>query len=290
MNPLPPLPPASAWRSLVIHALREDLGNGDVTTPLVIPAEARRRAQIVARSPLRVCGLDVAAEVFAQVDRELRLEPRCKEGATAEAAQTLLEVSGPVRPLLAAERTALNFLARLCGVASWTARFVAAVAGTGAQIVDTRKTLPGWRALDKYATAVGGARNHRSGLHDGILLKDNHVAVAGGVAAAVKRAREAAPPHLRIQVEVETEAEALAAAEAGAEALLVDNCRLPELARIVRLLHDRVELEASGGITLDTVRAVAETGVHRISIGALTHSAPAADVALDLIGSSRGTP
>jgi nicotinate-nucleotide pyrophosphorylase (carboxylating) len=171
---------------------------------------------------------------------------------------------------------------RMCGVASTTRRFTAAVEGTGAAIVDTRKTLPGWRALDKYATAIGGAQNHRVGLFDGILLKDNHIAAAGGVALAVKTARAAAPANLRVQVEVESEQEALEAVEAGADFLLLDNCTPAQVREIAERLQDRALLEVSGGVTLDNVREFAEAGVQRISIGALTHSAPAADVALEL--------
>jgi nicotinate-nucleotide pyrophosphorylase (carboxylating) len=171
---------------------------------------------------------------------------------------------------------------RMCGVASWTRRFVDAVAGTGVRIVDTRKTLPGWRSLDKYATEVGGASNHRAGLYDGILLKDNHVAIAGGVGLAVKAALAAAPASLRVSVEVESEAQAVEAVESGADYLLLDNRTLPEMRAISALLAERAQLEATGGVHLDNVREIAETGVHRISIGALTHSAPAADVALEI--------
>jgi nicotinate-nucleotide pyrophosphorylase (carboxylating) len=176
----------------------------------------------------------------------------------------------------------LNFLTRLCGVATLTRRFVDTVEGTGARIVDTRKTLPGWRALDKFATAVGGAVNHRLGLFDGILLKDNHIALAGGLELAVKAAVAAAPDNLRIQVEVESEEDALAAVEAGIDFLLLDNRTPDEIRRIVERLRGRALLEASGGVTLENVRAIAETGVQRISIGALTHSAPGADVAMEI--------
>ena len=201
----------------------------------------------------------------------------------------MARLAGPLHGILAGERTALNFLGRMCGVASWTGRFVEAVAGTGAHIVDTRKTLPGWRCLDKYAVAVGGGVNHRTGLYDGILLKDNHVALAGGVALAVKCAREAAPAHLPIQVEVESEEQAVAAVEAGANFLLLDNRSPKEMRRIAARLAGRAVLEASGGVVLENVRAIAESGVQRISIGALTHSAPAVDVALE-IDSGEATP
>jgi nicotinate-nucleotide pyrophosphorylase (carboxylating) len=217
-------------------------------------------------------------------------EPAAADGDSLAADSVLARVRGPLRGLLAGERTALNFLMRLCGIATQTRRYVEAVAGTGAVIVDTRKTLPGWRALDKYATAVGGARNHRAGLFDGILLKDNHVAFAGGVAPAVKAALAGAPAGLRVQVEVESEADAVAAVEAGADFLLLDNCSVEVLRQIAQRLRGAALLEASGGVHLGNVRAVAETGVQRISIGALTHSAPAADVALELEIRKPGDP
>lgn len=276
------LPPRTEWFPLVERALAEDVGPGDVTTALVLPRDARGRARLEAREPLVVCGLAVAEAVFTACDPALRIERCAAEGEPGPAGATLLRLEGSLHALLAAERTALNFLARLCGIATWTRRFVDAVAGTGARIVDTRKTLPGWRALDKYAAAVGGATNHRFGLYDGILIKDNHLAAAGGLAAVVKRVREAAPAHLRIQVEVESEAEAEEAVAAGIDWLLLDNRSVEEVARIVERFGERVLLEASGGVRLETVRALAQTGVHRISIGALTHSASAADVALEL--------
>lgn len=277
-----PLPPRTTWEPLLGLALAEDLGTGDLTSNLVIPAERRGAARIEARAPLVVCGLAVAEATFAALDPALRFEVTRREGESCEAGAVLAHVEGRLRSILAAERTALNFLGRLCGVASFTRRFVEAVAGTGVAIVDTRKTIPGWRALDKYATAVGGAVNHRARLDDGILLKDNHVAAAGGVAAAVRAARAGAPPQLRIQVEVESLAEAEAALAVGADFLLLDNRGPEELRAIARALGGRALLEASGGVTLSNVRAVAESGVARISIGALTHSAPCADVALEL--------
>jgi nicotinate-nucleotide pyrophosphorylase (carboxylating) len=284
----PALPPEHTWRPLLTLALAEDVGPGDVTTPLVIPPESTGSAVIEARQPLVACGLEVVRAVFGAVDPRLDWRARARDGDRAGPGEPLAAVSGAVRSILVAERTALNFLARLCGVATWTSRFVEAVEGTGARIVDTRKTLPGWRALDKYATAVGGALNHRTGLYDGILLKDNHVALAGGVALAVKSARAGAPPGLRVQVEVESEEDAVAAVEAGADFLLLDNRAPAQLRRIAQRLGGRVLLEASGGVTLENVRAVAETGVQRISIGALTHSAPGADVALEIRSEEAG--
>jgi len=282
MSARPPFPSPRNWRALLELALAEDLGAGDVTTPLVLSEQAQGRARIEARERLLVCGLPLAAAVFELVDPSLRFESAREDAELAEPGDPLAWITGNLRAILAAERTALNFLARMSGVANTTRQYVAAVAGTGARIVDTRKTLPGWRALDKYAAAVGGALNHRIGLFDGILLKDNHVALAGGVALAVKAALAAAPAGLRIQVEVESEADAVAAVEAGADFLLLDNCSLPLLRAIVARVGDRALLEASGGVKLDNVRAIAETGVSRISIGRITHSAPAADVALEI--------
>jgi nicotinate-nucleotide pyrophosphorylase (carboxylating) len=279
---MPAFPPERSWRKLLELSLEEDLGLGDVTSNLVIAADQNGSAVIEAREDLVACGLPVARAVFAALDEGLRFESRVAEGTSVPAGQVMAEVSGNLRALLAGERTALNFLGRLCGVATWSRRFVDAVAGTGARIVDTRKTLPGWRALDKYAVAVGGADNHRIGLFDGILLKDNHVAVAGGVEQAVKAALSGAPAGLRVQVEVESLGDAERACEAGADFLLLDNQTPDQLREIVARLGERALLEASGGVHLGNVREVAETGVHRISIGALTHSAPNADVALEI--------
>jgi len=284
----PSMPPAETWLPLVELALSEDIGPGDVTSALVIDADRQGEAVIEARQPLVVCGLAVAAEVFQQLDPDVSFHPRVRDGDRAVAKDVLVEIGGNLRALMAGERTALNFLLRLCGVATLTRQFVTAVAGTAARIVDTRKTLPGWRSLDKYATAVGGASNHRAGLFDGILLKDNHVALAGGVVPAVKAALAAAPHNLRVQVEVESEEDAVAAVEAGCDFLLLDNRTPAELRRIAERLQGRAVLEASGGVSLANVREIAETGVQRISIGALTHSAPGADLALEIdLGAAR---
>ena len=283
MRRLPDLPPPSTWRPLVQLALAEDLGPGDITSALAIPAGAEGRAQIEARQELVVCGLAVAAEVFRQVDASLDFETLQQDADRAEPGTPLAYVSGQLRSILAGERTALNFVARMCGIASFARRHVEVVAGTRASVTDTRKTMPGWRVLDKYAVAVGGGTNHRWGLFDGVLLKDNHVAAVGGAAAAVKAARAGAPAGLRVQVEVQSPAEADEACRAGADFLLLDNCSPEDVRRIVERWGDRTLLEASGGIHLDNLRDYAETGVQRISIGALTHSAPAADVALELL-------
>jgi len=284
MSMRPPLPVEASWLPLVARALGEDLGPGDVTSEAVIPAGTKGEAVIEAREDLVVCGLAVVRAVFRELDPELRFRAERGDGEQARRGQVLATLEGATRSILAAERTALNFLGRLCGVATLTRRHVEVVAGTRARIVDTRKTLPGWRVLDKYAVAVGGGQNHRMGLFDALLVKDNHVAAAGGVAAATRAARAGAPPHLHLQVEVESLDDAVAAVAAGADSLLLDNRTPTELRCIVEALGDRTSLEASGGVSLETLRAVAETGVQRISVGALTHSAPAADVALEMRG------
>lgn len=276
----PPSP--STWRNLVEWALAEDIGPGDVTSNLVIAADAKGRARIEARQDMVACGMFVVAEVFRQVDPTLGIQILCDEGESVRRGSPLSIVEGSTRGILAGERTALNFLGRLCGIATLTQRHVEVVRGTRCQIVDTRKTLPGWRALDKFAVLAGGGTNHRFALFDGILLKDNHVAAAGGVEAAVRRALAAAPAGLRVQVEVESLADAEIACAAGADFLLLDNCTPTQVRTIVDRLAERALLEASGGITLANLREFAEAGVHRVSIGGLTHSAPAADVALEI--------
>jgi nicotinate-nucleotide pyrophosphorylase (carboxylating) len=278
----PPLPARSSWLPLLERALAEDIGSGDVTSNAVIAEDAIGEALVVAREALVVCGLDVAEAAFAAVDPSLAVTRTWNEGEARERTLPLLRVHGSLRSILVAERTVLNYLGRLCGVATFTRRFVHAVEGSGCRVVDTRKTLPGWRALDKYATAVGGADNHRMGLYDAVLIKDNHIAAAGSVTAAVTAVRASVAPHLRVQVEVESAAQAEEAIAAGAEWLLLDNRSVGELRALAKRFRDRALLEASGGVTLESVRAIAETGVHRVSVGALTHSAPSGDVALDV--------
>ncbi len=287
MSTRPPFPAEATWLPLLERALAEDLGPGDATSLAVLPADARGHAVIEARCALVACGLPLAAAVFREVDPAVRCAAACEEGEAAEPGQVLARLEGPVTSLLSGERTALNFLGRLCGIATETRHYVDAVAGTGTAIVDTRKTLPGWRVLDKYAVAAGGGTNHRMGLFDALLVKDNHVAAAGGVPAATRAARAGAAEGLHLQVEVESLADARAAADAGADSLLLDNQTPDQIRAIVEALGDRITLEASGGITLENVRAYAETGVHRISIGALTHSAPVADVALEMSSPSQ---
>jgi nicotinate-nucleotide pyrophosphorylase (carboxylating) len=261
-------------------ALAEDVGEGDVTTDATVDAAATGTADLVVKEDGVVCGLDVAEAVFRAVDPELRFERLVDEGAVVAAGTAVVRVIGPERAILTGERTALNFLARLSGVATLTRRYVDAVEGTGAVILDTRKTTPGLRALEKHAVACGGGRNHRFGLDDGVLVKDNHLRAAGSVANAVERLRVAAS--LPIEVECDTLVQVEEALAAGADAILLDNMTPDLLRDAVALVDGRARLEASGGVTLENVRAVAETGVDEISIGALTHSARSLDVSLEL--------
>jgi nicotinate-nucleotide pyrophosphorylase (carboxylating) len=279
------LPPRHNWDWLVERALAEDLGEGDVTSNALVGATLPGAAVLEAREALVVAGLPLAAEVFARLGASL--EAAVADGARVEPGAVVARVRGPARDLLAGERTALNFLQRLSGVATQTARFVDAVRGTSARIVDTRKTTPGWRALEKYAVRCGGGENHRTGLYDGVLIKDNHIAAVGSTGDAVKRARERAPAGLRVQVEVESVAAAREALDAGADMLLVDNQPPATIAEIVRLARGRAPVEASGGVRLDTVAEIARTGVDRISVGALTHSARAVDLAMEWSARSR---
>jgi len=265
---------------LVARALAEDIGSGDVTTTATVSPDARARALITQKAPGVVFGLDVAEQVFRSVDPEVVLERLGPEGTWREGGP-VLRAEGAARGLLTAERTALNFLQRLSGVATLTARYVEAIAGTGARILDTRKTTPGLRRLEKAAVAAGGGTNHRAGLYDAILIKENHAELAGGVGEAVRRARAHAPG-LPLEVECRTSAEVDEALAAGAPRILLDNMSPPELRAAVAQVGGRAELEASGGVTLQTLREIAATGVDFVSVGALTHSAPALDLSLIL--------
>jgi nicotinate-nucleotide pyrophosphorylase (carboxylating) len=269
--------PAIADR-LIELALAEDLGPGDVTTVATVPAEAVARGVIAQKAPGVVFGLQMAEATFRALDPDIRLQRRVGEGQWREAGD-VLAIEGNARAVLSAERTALNFLQRLSGVATQAARYVRAVEGTGARILDTRKTTPGLRALEKAAVAAGGAENYRAGLYDAILIKENHAAIAGGVGEAVRRATGAAP-ELALEVECRTSADVDEALKAGAPRILLDNMTPDELRAAVAQVAGRAELEASGGVTLETIREVAGTGVDFISVGALTHSAPALDLSL----------
>ena len=262
--------------TLIELALREDLGAGDWTTDSLIPPDYQTQCTIFAQAEGVLCGVEIARRVFLWLDSSARFEDAMEDGAHLAPNARVLVIAGYTHALLKAERTALNFLQHLSGIATRTRQFVDAVAGTGAQIVDTRKTTPALRLLEKYAVRVGGGRNHRVGLYDGILIKDNHLAALGGdIAEAVRRARQHTHHLLAVEVECTTLAQVEQAVVAGADGILLDNMPLEMLREAVRLAKGRVRfLEASGGITLETVRAVAETGVDFISVGALTHSAP----------------
>jgi nicotinate-nucleotide pyrophosphorylase (carboxylating) len=275
-------PPALLVEEQVRAALAEDLGRaGDITSALTIPDAARASARLVARKPGRLAGLACAATAFRLVDPELRFTPVLSDGDVVTAGTVLASVEGRARAILAGERVALNFLGHLSGVATATAALVEAVAGTGARITCTRKTIPGLRALQKYAVRCGGGLNHRFGLDDAVLVKDNHIAAAGGIAPALARLRQGLGHMVKVEVEVDTLRQLEEALAAGVDAVLLDNMDLPTLRQAVALAKGRVVLEASGNVTLGTVRAIAETGVDRISSGAITHSAPNLDIGLD---------
>jgi len=271
---------ATAVDDVVRRALAEDIGAGDVTTQAIVPRDARARARITQKAPGVVFGLEAAEKTFAALDPAIRLERRCAEGDWREGGP-VLDLEGLAAAILTAERTALNLLQRLSGVATVTARYVDAVRGTAARILDTRKTTPGLRALEKAAVAAGGGTNHRFGLFDAILIKENHAALAGGVGAAVRKARSAAP-EVPLEVECRTLGEVEEALEAGAPRLLLDNMSRDALRAAVARCAGRAATEASGGVTLQTVREVASAGVDFVSVGALTHSAPALDLSLIL--------
>ena len=276
-----PLPESFDVAEFVQRVLAEDLGNlGDVTSKATIAADARFTAQMNCRQAIIVAGLDLAAAFFRALDRDVHIEQLSKDGDYAEHGTTLMRLAGNAQAMLAAERPALNTLQHLSGVATLTHRYVEAIAGTGTVLLDTRKTIPGLRVLEKYAALMGGAQNHRMRLDDGVLIKDNHVAVCGGVAEAVRRAK-AANTGLEVQVEVDRIDQIEPALAAGADRLLLDNMDSATLRQAVAVVARRVPLEASGGVTLETIRFLAETGVDYISVGRITQSAPAADIGLD---------
>lgn len=280
---LAPLPPHLVEEA-VRRALDEDLGlAGDVTSRATVPADARAKAVIAARKKGVSAGADVAAAVFRAVDPGISFTVETADGSAVEKGSVIARIEGPARAVLAGERVALNFMGRMSGIATLTATYVAAVAGTKARIVCTRKTTPGLRAFEKYAVRAGGGMNHRFGLFDAVLIKDNHVAAAGGVTAAVNRAREHAGHMVKIEVEVDNLEQLEEALQAGAEIVMLDNIGPKLLREAVRMADGRAITEASGGIDLTTVRAIAEAGVDLISSGALTHSAPVLDLGLDFL-------
>ena len=267
---------------LIATALEEDLGRGDVTTLATIPPDRTAQGKITAKADLTIAGLPLVGQILKVVDPAAGVRVLVAEGSAVKKGEVVVELWGNAVALLSAERTILNFLQHLSGVATLTRRFVAAVAGTACKIIDTRKTLPGFRLLDKYAVTQGGGTNHRLGLDDGVLIKDNHIAVCGGVGAAVRQARGRASALLRIEVECTTLAEVQEALDARADIILLDNMATSQISEAVRLVSGRALLEASGNMSLERVWEVAETGVDFISVGALTHSAPAVDLSMAL--------
>jgi nicotinate-nucleotide pyrophosphorylase (carboxylating) len=274
--------PGSLVDKAVAEGLAEDLGiGGDITTEATVPAGTRASAVIAARKPGTVAGVQLAAAAFKTIDPFVEFEAVVGDGDRVEAGGIIARVAGDARALLTAERTALNFLGRLSGIATLTARYVSAIAGTRARIVDTRKTTPGQRALEKFAVRCGGGVNHRFGLFDAVLIKDNHIVAAGGVGAALQRARAHAGHMVKVEIEVTSLDELDDALQLDPDAVLLDNMPLELLKAAVAEVAGRVVTEASGGVNLETVRAIAETGVDHISVGALTHSAPVLDIGLD---------
>lgn len=275
------LPDQFDLADFIRRVLAEDMGSGgDVTSAATIAADARFTAEMNCRQPIVVAGLEIAAAFFRSLDRDVQAETLVSDGDAVDAGTVLMRLGGNARAMLAAERSALNTLQHLSGIATMTRSYVDRIAGTGARLLDTRKTIPGLRVLEKYAARMGGAENHRMRLDDGLLIKDNHVAVAGGVAKAVQAAK-AANTRFPVQVEVDRIDQIQPALEAGADRLLLDNMPPPVLREAVALVAGRVPLEASGGVNLNTIRAIAETGVNYISVGRITQSAPAVDIGLD---------
>jgi nicotinate-nucleotide pyrophosphorylase (carboxylating) len=274
---------AVEFDALLHHALHEDIGSGDLTTEAVIPAGALATADVVIRSHGVLAGLSVAMRTVALLDPHVTLEARIADGARVAAGAAVARIRGAARAILTAERVALNLLGRLCGIATLTRAYVDAVEGCAARIADTRKTTPGLRALERYAVRAGGGVNHRAGLYDAVLIKDNHIAAIGSIADAIERARASSPAGTAIEAECDTLDQVRAALAARADSILVDNMNVDAMVEAVRLTRGAAIVEASGGVNLSTVRAVAETGVDVISIGALTHGATSLDVGFDFL-------
>lgn len=272
---------------LIDLALEEDAGLGDVTSRAIFPARHRSRGFITAGQPLTLCGVEIAAAVFTRVDPALKVTRRAKDGQRLKAGQRVLDVAGPTIALLTAERTALNFLQRLSGIATGARRYADAVEGTGVRIVDTRKTTPAWRELEKYAVRCGGCHNHRASLGEHVLIKDNHIAAAGSLTKAVSRCRVAAPHGAKIEVEAKTLDEVREAVRSGADVILLDNMSPTRIRAAVKAIAGRALVEVSGGVRLETIREFALPGVDIISVGALTHSAIAADLSLTVRPATR---
>lgn len=265
---------------IIEHALLEDIHTGDITTSAVVPDRRHARATLVAKEELVLAGIEVARRVFELLDNTITFTPRYRDGERVPKGSVMAELDGDASLLLQGERVALNLLQRMCGTATLTSLYVRAVGCTKARIVDTRKTTPGLRVLEKYAVRVGGGINHRTGLYDGVLIKENHIAAAGGVTEAIRRARAYIPHTLKIEIETETIAQVEEALAAGAEIIMLDNMDIDTMKQAVALVAGRALLEASGGVNLDTVAEIAATGVDIISVGALTHSARAMDISM----------
>ncbi len=272
----------SIVRQIIENALKEDIGSGDITTSAILSGDEAGIAHAVAKSPMVVSGIDIFKEVFLCSDPDLRFDQSTVDGQDASPGDILVEISGNLSNILSAERVALNILQRMCGIATLTRAYVEAVKGTRARILDTRKTMPGLRILDKYAVRTGGGFNHRIGLYDGILIKDNHIESAGGIVPAVERVRKAAHHTLKIEVEAKSLQEVKEALSTGVDIIMLDNMKPDEMRKAVDLIKGRALVEASGNVKLDNVGEIAACGVDYISIGALTHSAPAADISLQV--------
>lgn len=265
---------------MIEQALLEDIHTGDITTKAVVPQQRPAEARLVAKEDLVVAGLAIAGRVFSHLNPEIVFKPSCSDGERVEKGSIIATVRGDAADLLMGERVALNLLQRMCGIATLTSRFVAAVSGTKARVVDTRKTTPGLREIEKYSVRVGGGINHRTGLYDGVLIKENHIAAAGGITEAIRSARAYIPHTLKIEIETENLLQVDEALAAGAEIIMLDNMTLEDMRTAVSRIGGRALVEASGGVNLDSVRAIAETGVDIISVGALTHSPRAMDISM----------
>ena len=265
---------------IIDTALAEDIHTGDITTLALLPKARRMRARLVAKEPMVLAGLAVTQRVFARLDPSARFDAEFADADLLQVGDVIARIEGDAAALLQGERVALNLLQRMCGIATQTAAFVKEIAGSGARVVDTRKTTPGLRVLEKYAVRVGGGTNHRTGLYDGVLIKENHIAAAGGILEAVRRARAYIPHTLKIEVETETLEQVALALEAGADIIMLDNMGLVEMSEAVILIGKRALVEASGGVNLQSIAAIAQTGVDIISVGALTHSVRAADISM----------
>lgn len=269
-------------KNLIENALSEDIGPGDVTTEATIPADSTSTAEMLAKQDLVLAGLDVSREVFHYLDPDIQFTPLAKDGDKIKAGTVLVRLSGKTRVLLTGERAALNFLQHLSGIATLTAKYVEKIKGLKVEVLDTRKTLPGLRQIEKHAVRMGGGKNHRMGLYDMVLIKDNHITAAGGLTNAVERVRNRMQNRFKIEVEAKTIEEVREALSAKVDTIMLDNMPVEIMREAVKLIAGRALVEASGNVTLDTIRAIAETGVDFISVGSLTHSAPAADISMKI--------